>query len=57
MAVYLASLPPNHVFNRPPPVKAFYLATVGGGVPVNLVSLGARSVSLKALQLVMLYRI
>jgi hypothetical protein len=33
-------LSPNHAFNRTPPIQAFYLASVGGGGPVNLVSLG-----------------
>jgi len=32
---------PNQAFQPDPPVRAFYLASVGGGGPVNLVSSGA----------------
>ena len=31
---------PNYAFNRTPPVRTFYLTSISGGGPVNLVLLG-----------------
>jgi hypothetical protein len=42
--------PPNHAFNRDPPVRAFYLAIIGGGGPVKLVLLGVTQSANRAIR-------
>ena len=37
----MIELPPNHALQPDPPVRAFFLANVGGGGPVNSVLLAA----------------